>query len=245
MSLINCTGCGNQISEQADSCPKCSHPVSQSINDSKNKKETNKFLTIFWIFMGFIFIRTVIGALNAESEKIPRKIDTENSSNSSVRIDKEFIPSWEMSTSKDDMTGEKSYYASSPKAKAISRMSFPYSDVESWMAVGCKNSKTWVYFGFSNAPNLNNTETHDGFNTFNSRIKWDNSLETTSFYQKWGEQFLSFNNLDYDAESKIKNHSSVMLDLDWHGQNKAIFRYSLKGSTKALKNVYSKCGKKI
>ena len=149
-------------------------------------------------------------------------------------------PSWRTQTSQDEMTGKSSAYAVSPRVRPKSPMEFPYSDTQAWLAVGCDNDSEWAYFGFTNAPNLNNTDTEDGYNVVRTRVRWNDTVQTTAFTQKWGDSFLHFR--DYGAAiAKIAGSSSVMLELDWHGQRPVHFEVSLNGSSKAIQDMRSKC----
>jgi hypothetical protein len=119
-------------------------------------------------------------------------------------------------------------------------MEFPYSGTQAWLAVGCDGDSEWAYFGFTEAPNLNNTDTQDGYNVVSTRVRWNDSVQTTSFTQKWGDSFLHFR--DYrSAIAKVAGSSSVMLELDWHGQRPVHFEVPLKGSSKAIQDMRDQC----
>jgi len=150
--------------------------------------------------------------------------------------------SWETSTSKDKMTEEKISYANSSLTVTTEKMGFPYSDVKAWLGVGCDGTDEWAYVGFNRAPNLSNTDTKDGYSLINTRIKWDNNLDYVNFSQDWGAKFIHFRN-EKSAISGIIESNFVLLELDWHGQGKTYFKFSLKGSSTALKAIRSSCAK--
>ncbi len=53
MGLINCSVCGNAVSEDADSCPKCGHPL----------KKTAKGMSgcgLFFLIVGAIIVAAII-----------------------------------------------------------------------------------------------------------------------------------------------------------------------------------------
>jgi hypothetical protein len=143
---------------------------------------------------------------------------------------------WDVSLSKDEMTGEKSAYASSSATFPTEIMDFPYSDTKAWLGVGSDGNSEWVYVGFNNSPNLNNTDTQDGYNLIRTRIKWDDEVENVTITQDWGSKFLHFRN-DKLIIKKIAKSNSVLLELDWHGEGKVYFKFSLKGSSSALKKM--------
>lgn len=149
---------------------------------------------------------------------------------------------WDTSLSKDEMTGERSAYASSPITGPTERMAFPYSDTKAWLGVGCNFLYEWVYVGFTTAPNLNKTDTKDGYNLIRTRIKWDDKVEYITLTQDWGSKFIHFSD-DRSIISNIAKSNSVLLELNWHGEGKTYFKFSLSGSSAALKKIRSECAK--
>ena len=151
--------------------------------------------------------------------------------------------SWRYAGKNEDvMTNEFSAHAHSINTKPLKLMSFPYQNVVSWMGYGCSKDSEWAYIGFSGAPNLNDTETEDGYNSIVTRIKWGNDeVNKIRLTQDWGEKFIHF----VDDESSIRNimnNSSVLLELNWHGQGNVHFKFSLDGSTKAINSAQKACG---
>ena len=144
MSLVKCKECGKEVSNKAKTCPNCG---------AKAPKKTSLFTWLVLIFIGLIVYVV---------SQSPSTTSTSSAKSTADPASSE--PSWAASTSKDEMTGKFSAYASSPRALPSKRMSFPYKDVESWMAVGCDSENEWVYFGFNSTPNLTRDETKDGYN---------------------------------------------------------------------------------
>ena len=149
---------------------------------------------------------------------------------------------WDTQISMDKMTGEKSAYATSSYTGPLVKMSFPHDNLKTWLAVGCQGQSEWAYIGFSSGPNLINTETKDGYNKVKTRIKWDSNLENIYFTQTWGAKFLHFDD-HKNAISKIIKSNSVLLELDWYGQGKKYFNFSLTGSSSAIKKIRTECKK--
>ena len=147
-----------------------------------------------------------------------------------------FASGWDTSISKDEMTDKGSAYASSPIVAPIKTMGFPYSDVKAWLGIGCNNSAKWVYVGFTTAPNLNNTQTEDGYNNISTKIKFNDEVESISLTQDWGSKFLHFQN-DEKIIAKIEKANSLLLKLNWHGSGSVYFKFPLKDSSNALKKI--------
>lgn len=147
---------------------------------------------------------------------------------------------WKTSFSKDEMTGDFSAYAISPDAGSTKTMSFPYSDINAWIGIGCNKKSEWVYIGFNSSPNLQDTETKDGYNLIRTRVKWNDSIEGITMIQDWGGKYLHFT----DAEtviSKISQSKNILLELNWYGQGKVYFKFSADGSSSALQEIRMQC----
>lgn len=239
MALVKCKECGEQVSTKAKVCPSCG---------GKAPKKTS---IVTWLVLIVIIIGGWGAVVNTDSSSSRSSIAQSSSSrsspsssdgSSSARRTASPDPAWTHFTSKDEMTGKLSAYASSPKVSPNSRMDFPYADTKAWIAVGCDNKSEWTYFGFTNAPNLNDTDIQDGRNIVRTRIRWDETVENTSLTQKWGAAFLHFRN-GKSAIARIAGSKSVLLELDWHGQSSVYFKFTLNGSSKAIKDIRKLCSK--
>ncbi len=151
-------------------------------------------------------------------------------------------PLWGISTSTDEMSGEVSAYAISPYISPTHPMDFPYEDVEAWIGVGCSKANEWAYIGFSTAPNLVNTATQNGYDEISTRIKWDDSIQSVTLYQDWGDKFLRFSFNSADAINKLQTHSTLLLELEWYGEGNVYFNFPLSGALEGIRSIRSKCG---
>lgn len=152
-----------------------------------------------------------------------------------------YSESWEVSDSKDEMTGEVKHFATSPFAKPKKKMGFPYQDVQGWIGVGCDKNSKWGYFGFNKAPNLNDTITEDGYSVIYTRVKWTDTVDRERLHQQWSSNILhAFHKENFIGRMRVNN--SVLLELDWHGEGLTYFDFSLKGSKAAIDQIMSKCG---
>ena len=234
MALIKCKECGHEISKSAKSCPNCGAKIVR----------TSGFTKVVAFFMVLGLIGYMSGLANqTKTTKATNSTASSTGSDSSTeptKIKEPPKPSWQTFTSKDEMTGEFQAFAGSPRAKATPRMTFPYSDVESWVGVGCDKKSTWAYIGFSKSPNLSETKTENGYNIVTTRIKWDDAVSNISLNQDWGSKFLHFTD-DQDAILKIQSSNKLKLELKWHGQQSVYFEYTLNGSSKAIAETSSKC----
>lgn len=143
---------------------------------------------------------------------------------------------WRTFSSKDEMTGETTWYAHSSQVRSTEEMGFPYHDTKAWLGVGNEGEDEWVYIGFSNEPNISDDETQDGYNVIRTRVKWDDSIENMRFTQSWGSKFLHFRN-DSIAISKIVESNTILVELNWYGEGKVYFRFPLDGSAAAIEKI--------
>jgi hypothetical protein len=122
-------------------------------------------------------------------------------------------------------------------------MGFPYHDVAAWMGVGCDGKSEWAYIGFSEAPNLTDTEIENGYNRITTRIKWGEAIQEVELVQEWGAASLHFQ-ADGQAISKMSSSSTALLELKWYGQNRPHFSFPLDGASKAIAEARKQCGGK-
>jgi|SRR5690554_2059475 len=243
MALVKCKECGSEVSTKAKVCPKCG---------AKAPKKTSLF-TWFMAVIGVMVIFNMItsepastGSSSASSTSSSSTSETTSSSSggTSSRSSTTTVkaPEWTTFDSADEMTGEKSSYAISPRTTTTKPMGFPYGGVEARLAVGCDASSEWAYISFTQAPNLNDGDIEDGYRIFNTRVRWDDNVVTEVLTQKWGAEFMHFRN-NSAVIQKVGGASSVMVELNWHGQGAVRFPFTLNGSSKALQEIRGKCAR--
>ncbi len=152
------------------------------------------------------------------------------------------ISQWTTTQSEDEMSGEKRSFAFSERITSTTPMGFPYSGTTARLAVGCDNNSEWAYIIFSETPNLLNVDIEDGRNRIRTRMRWDQEIENVTLIQRWGANSLHFIN-PQPVINKLITSNEVLLELDWYGENKTYFRFSLDGSSNAIKNIRNECAK--
>lgn len=141
--------------------------------------------------------------------------------------------SWSHFTDKDEMTGKVTAYATSARTPPTDPMGFPYSDVTGWLGFGCDGQNEWAFLGFSKEPNLRDTETHDGYDSFRTRVRWDDNVTTVRMTKEWGDRFVNFTD-DGMAIVNMGARQTALVELDWYGSGEVYFRISLNGSSDAI-----------
>lgn len=228
MALVKCEECKAEIARSAKTCPQC------------GAKNGPKEYSIGTLIVLLVVIGVTYNILSEGTSPERGQAKSTSSSSTKATATPAPTPTWRTSSSIDEMTEKSSHYASSPSVRPDSKMQFPYHDVRSWIGVGCSGGRTWAYFGFDEAPNLTNDETKSGYNLINARIKWDQNITSVELHQEWGDRFLTFAN-SASAIANLAGANNVKLELSWYGQERPVFTYSLKGSSKAIAEIKSKC----
>ena len=221
MALKKCKECGHDVSSKAESCPSC----------GAKQKESSTFGCLSVVALAIVLF-AVIGSFSDTSPPEPTNAVTPTPAPAK--------PIWTSSSGTDEMTGELRGFAFSPSVGPTRSMAFPYGDTRSHLAVGCNSSSQWSYFHFSESPNLTGGSNHDGYEVFKARIRWDSTVTDVELIQEWGANTLHFRD-ESSAIASIKAGRSVRLELDWYGQGKVYFEYSLDGSSAAIDNALARC----
>lgn len=148
---------------------------------------------------------------------------------------------WRTSTDTDKMTGDKSSYAVNDWRVPTERMAFPYHNISANIGIGCDKNSSWIYLVFSDTPNLSKTETRNGYNRIESRIKFDDKVETVTLTQEWSSKFIHFLDRE-DIINKVKKSKKMLIELNWYGNGLTYFEFNLEGADEAINSIYSTCG---
>ena len=239
MAVVKCKECGEKVSTKAKACPSCGALA------QKKTSLTTWFVLIAIVLVVYSISKSPSSAKKVTTSSIETTSGTKTTSTPNITKSTKaepVKPSWHTFTSKDEMTGKFSAYATSTKVYPSPQMSFPYQGVSSKMTIGCNSTSEWAYFSFDSSPNLTKDETKDGYNLISTRIKWDDSVETIKLTQDWGARFIHFLN-GQDAITKIVGSNTAKLELNWHGERPTYFEYTLNGSSKSLEEIRSLCAK--
>ena len=96
-----------------------------------------------------------------------------------------------------------------------------------------------VLYFFYKEPIIKNTEIKDCYNAFTTRLEWDDDISHMDFTKEWGTSFIHFVE-DEKAIDKIMENNKVLLELDWYGEGKVYFEFTLNGSADAIKKIREK-----
>ncbi|MBE3933917.1 hypothetical protein WMY97_02190 [Vibrio diabolicus] len=148
---------------------------------------------------------------------------------------------WDVSSEENPVTGVNNYYAHSPSASPHKQLGFPYRDVRSWLGVACNNKgEVWAYIGHNKA-NFTGGEWNGGNKGHDLPVRFDKNVSNMYVFEEgdflhlsssWRNQFIA----------SVKGSSTLTTGLRWYKQGDVYFKYSLAGSTKAINQIYSKCG---
>ncbi|TLP41061.1 hypothetical protein [Arcobacter arenosus] len=147
---------------------------------------------------------------------------------------------WKVQIDKDEMTGKIEAFAHSEFTYPTKKMDFPYASTKAWLAVGCDKINQWAYIGFTVSPNIVNTTAESGYSTFKTRVKFDDKVETASMSKDWGSKFIHFS-YDKWAIQNLKKSKKMLLELNWHGNGRTYFNFSLDNAENAINAAIEKC----
>jgi predicted nucleic acid-binding Zn-ribbon protein len=152
---------------------------------------------------------------------------------------------WEVFVDKDVMTGDETWIAASPEASTMEGLNFSnfitLAGVRARLCVGYDGEKEWVFVTFSIGPYPNEYEYGSEYDIINTRIKWDNKVETIQLHRDWKRQLniLKFPD-DKDYVSKIIESKTMVLELDWFMVGFVHFKFPLEGAAEAIEEIHKK-----
>ena len=131
------------------------------------------------------------------------------------------------------------YGAASASVGPIQKMGFPYHDMKARIFVDC--DRAWIRFNKS--PNLTEGDTTRGRTIWSLHwlsVRFNNSQSTRMpFGQDIGSKDLFYKEAWIDGErnfvSLLSSMNTVAISFPWYGQGNVAFRWSLNGSTDAIK----------
>jgi hypothetical protein len=147
---------------------------------------------------------------------------------------------WRNAVSENEMTKQVEAYALSQAVESTRPMQPPYQGTTAWLGVGCSGAREWAFIGFSEAPNIVDDLTQDGYNVIAARIRWDETTRRALLSQEWGSPFLMFD-ADENAIPRVEQSGTALLELNWYGQGQTYFEFSLIGATAAIGEIRGSC----
>lgn len=149
---------------------------------------------------------------------------------------------WYISSSKDPMTGDVSYYLHSETVGSIEEMSFPYNNVQSTLIIACGANDVWDYVWFSEMNVTGGSYSFGSYYEYKERVRFDDDIQTATMLAKSASHFLSFKYDDWLIR-ELKNTNLFMIELEWYGDGTVHFKYNVTGFNSAYKKLISKCNK--
>ncbi|WP_457597994.1 hypothetical protein [Hydrogenimonas sp.] len=146
---------------------------------------------------------------------------------------------WRIFTDKDVMDGSEYVTLNSERVLPIKQMAFPYQETKVLLGITCKKNTNWksVFLAFNIFPNIINI---DDYNSKRIRIKFDNKMEYYTVYAPRNEKMIYFADNDKVIKN-LKRAEIMILELPWYGEGNVYLKFSLKGSSKAINELFRQC----
>lgn len=155
---------------------------------------------------------------------------------------------WSVSSDKNEMTGEVSYYAISSAVYATRPLSFPYRDLRMFIGIGCRKGggtgRWWAYLGFHGSVNIAGGKWVSGERQYDIRMRWDNRINSFSFVKDDVESrffHLKRNLLRSSFLDKVKYSSVALVEIPLFDQGEVYFRVGLQGTRRTLAQLGRTC----
>jgi hypothetical protein len=147
---------------------------------------------------------------------------------------------WKTKKNVDEMEGTVTHYAISPNTPTTNNLSFPYQNLQMNLVVACNKSDVWSYLVFNKTANIQDTDyDSEGRQTFNSRIKWDDTIKNYEYVSEAGSRFVYFR---YQTHTNlIKSSNTALVEMKWYGAGSVYFQVDLSGSSSAINTIMSEC----
>ena len=119
----------------------------------------------------------------------------------------------------------------------LNRMGFPYHETKARLSLLCDDGPRTAYMDFTNVPILSGAENHDGFETMNLRVRFDNGeVRRVRAIQPWGSNMVGLDTTNHLGKLRdaILGGNTMLVEIPWHGEGNVIFDFSLAGSRKAF-----------
>lgn len=134
-----------------------------------------------------------------------------------------------------------SYYALSPTSNPITPLKFPYSDAKSWVGVGCDTKKNvWAYIGYTKSNFTGGSWSNSSKIHYNIKFRFDDQIKNYSLRESGDNLFITQNENDFVENLKKANYLTT--GIHWYKQGAVYFKYSMSGSSKAIKSIMDNCG---
>ena len=143
---------------------------------------------------------------------------------------------WKTQQHQDLITGNTVQFATSAWASPANPLNFPYHNLESLLGVGDNGERRWAYINFTQALTPTGGEYRNGRLYFTLRINVDGQPGSMTFVNE--PSGLTLHAIDSDQMiQKIVEGNTLILEIPIIQNQPAYFKYSLKGSSKAINSL--------
>ena len=143
---------------------------------------------------------------------------------------------WKKRQQQDLITGNTVQFATSDWSSPVNPLNFPYNNLQSLLGMGDNGEQRWAYINFTGALTPTGGEYRNGRLYFTLRINIDGQPGTLNFVSELSSSTLHAVDSDQMIEKIIKGNT-LTLEIPIFQNQPAYFKYSLKGSSKAINSL--------
>lgn len=198
------------------------------VKDTEKRTRLLSFIVYFIIVLFAVFLINITSDPNENTKE--KDIDTQTevteSSKSKDNTKEQMVQNWEYSTSIDEMTDNKLYYACCSSLNSH-EFSFPYNGgSELYLCIRYKDGKNDVYLKISNGQIMSSFANNEYI-----RIKYDDGKAETYSYNDAadGSTDIAFLVKSNEIIKKLRNAKTIKIDLPIFQESRPIFEFNVEG----------------
>lgn len=212
MAIKPCKECGTPVSDKAESCPMCG---------AKQKKEIS---ALVWV--GLLIL--VLAGIGVWADRSVNTRTTTSSSSSSQINNSEIVKNWQYETSKDEMRGIESKFATTISTNAVN-FDFPYNGGSKLiLTLRKRGAEVDVMVAVSKGQIL------CGIRNCETAFKFDNGVVqpiTMSEPESHSSDllFITYDKTKSNTISQLKNSKKLVIEVPFYKEGKKQFTFNVSG----------------
>lgn len=147
-----------------------------------------------------------------------------------------FKPKWQIQVLEDVMTSTKIWEVSSPIAKPLECLGFPYDGTKAQIIVRFSRSAELAAIKSCDLTNADATQIDKYNRLVPVRIRWDNELEQVSLTQKFLSSYLVFPDASKIID-RLCTSKQMIIEFGWYYDRTIHFKFDLTGAADIIRQA--------